>query len=526
MDTIESNNIDINLETKLNNMKNSIEMTPIQSFYSKTNIFVTGGTGFLGKILLEKLLRSCSDLNTIYVLVRTKKGKNMHTRIDELFDDLIFDRLKRECPKFKHKIVGVAGDCSLPHLGLSLQDRRILMDEVHVIFHVAATVKFDEKMKLAVAINVRGPQDIISLSKQMKNLKSFVHVSTAFSNCNQTHIEERIYTPHVESKKLILLAESLSDKILDSVTPSMLDTYPNTYAFTKGVAEDVVKNDGQGLPIGIFRPSIVISTYKEPIKAWINNLYGPTGVCAGSGTGVLRTLHCKPEVNANIVPVDMAVNAMIACGWQIGKSFEDSKKEEKPFDIPVFNYESSNDKPINWGTFMKYSEEYGVAYPSFKAIWFYFLTLQPTLIGYFITQFLLHTLPALIVDGALLCVGKSPMMLKVYRKIHKFSAVISYFCTRNWTFHSQNIRNMLNDMTEKDRDIFFCDLKLLDWREYFTVYLKGIRIYLIQDPMETLPEALKKWKRLYYLHQIIKVLLGFLCLRLLWSLFTFVSSMF
>ncbi|XP_019879594.1 fatty acyl-CoA reductase wat-like [Aethina tumida] len=497
--------------------------TPIQSFYAKTNVFITGATGFLGKILVEKLLRSCPDINTIYVLVRNKKGKNLHTRVDELFDDVIFDRLRTECPKFRHKVVGVAGDCSLPALGLTLHDQKTLIDEVNVIFHVAATVKFDEKLKLAVAINVRGPRDMIELSKRMKQLKSFVHVSTAYSMCNHNYIEERIYTPHVDSHKLVLLAENLPDKILDSVTPALLDKYPNTYAFTKGIAEDMIKCEGRGIPIGVFRPSIVISTYREPIKAWINNLYGPTGVCAGAGTGVLRTMHCHPKVNANIVPVDMVVNAMIACGWEIAKNYEENKLKAD-YEIPVYNYESSNDKPINWGEYMSYSETSGVLYPSVKAIWYYFLTLQPTWIGYFITQLFLHYIPALIVDGALLCVGKSPMMLKVYRKIHKFSSVISYFCTRNWTFHSQRINRMIETMTPEDQEIFFCDLKKLNWAEYFTVYLKGIREYLIQDPMTTLNDARNKWKRLYVLHQTLKVLLGFLCLRLLWSVLQFIQS--
>lgn len=48
-------------------------------------IFLTGGTGFLGKILIEKLLRSFPQIGTIYVLIRPKKGKDMKTRLDEFF---------------------------------------------------------------------------------------------------------------------------------------------------------------------------------------------------------------------------------------------------------------------------------------------------------------------------------------------------------------------------------------------------------------------------------------------------------
>ncbi|CAH1381634.1 unnamed protein product, partial [Tenebrio molitor] len=46
----------------------------IKEFYKEQTIFLTGATGFLGKILIEKLLRQCWDLNKIYVLVLPKKG--------------------------------------------------------------------------------------------------------------------------------------------------------------------------------------------------------------------------------------------------------------------------------------------------------------------------------------------------------------------------------------------------------------------------------------------------------------------
>lgn len=59
----------------------------------------------------------------------------------------------------------------MPGLGLSSSDRTTLTREVSIVFHVAATVRFDEKIKLAVAINVQAPKEIINLSKEMNNLK-------------------------------------------------------------------------------------------------------------------------------------------------------------------------------------------------------------------------------------------------------------------------------------------------------------------------------------------------------------------
>lgn len=71
--------------------------SPIQNFYSGANVLITGGTGFLGKVLMEKLLRSCPDIGSIYLLVRPKKGKDIQERVDQLFDGVVsvYERLIR-----------------------------------------------------------------------------------------------------------------------------------------------------------------------------------------------------------------------------------------------------------------------------------------------------------------------------------------------------------------------------------------------------------------------------------------------
>lgn len=105
--------------------------TPIQNFYKDTAIFITGSTGFIGQLLLEKLLRSCPAISTIYILVRNKKGKNVQSRVDEIFEGPPYERLRKESPKIRNKVVAVEGDCSCPGLGLSVQDRKRLIDEVN-----------------------------------------------------------------------------------------------------------------------------------------------------------------------------------------------------------------------------------------------------------------------------------------------------------------------------------------------------------------------------------------------------------
>ena len=59
-------------------------MVGVIQFFEGQNIFVTGATGFLGKVLLEKLLRACPDVGNIFVLLRPKKGKEPTERVKNI----------------------------------------------------------------------------------------------------------------------------------------------------------------------------------------------------------------------------------------------------------------------------------------------------------------------------------------------------------------------------------------------------------------------------------------------------------
>lgn len=71
------------------------ELSAVQEFYNGQSIFITGGTGFLGKLLIEKLLRTCPGIASIYLLVRPKKGKDVHQRTEEIFDDVVSEGTRR-----------------------------------------------------------------------------------------------------------------------------------------------------------------------------------------------------------------------------------------------------------------------------------------------------------------------------------------------------------------------------------------------------------------------------------------------
>ena len=88
----------------------------------------------------------------------------------------VFSKLRHDNPEVFEKAIPIKGDVMKPRLGLSDEDIDLLSAEVSVVFHSAATVNFDEPMRVALQMNVLGTKRILELSRKMKNLVVSVDV--------------------------------------------------------------------------------------------------------------------------------------------------------------------------------------------------------------------------------------------------------------------------------------------------------------------------------------------------------------
>lgn len=194
----------------------------IADFYKNAHIFITGGTGFVGKVIIEKLLRSCPDLAKIYVLVRSKREKSAEERFIELCDNEIFTRTRQDSPETLSKLVPIAGEVSGDGLTMSESDEEMIKDNVTIVFHVAAAVKFNEELKRAADLNTWGTKHIMDLCSQMVNLKSVVHVSTAYSTPQVQVVGERVYNTDVINKDDFMnVTKLIPIDLLDSVADKL-----------------------------------------------------------------------------------------------------------------------------------------------------------------------------------------------------------------------------------------------------------------------------------------------------------------
>ncbi|XP_029158788.1 fatty acyl-CoA reductase wat-like [Nylanderia fulva] len=504
----------------------------IPQFFAGSNVLITGASGFLGILLVEKLLRCCPDIKKMYVLMRTKKEKSPEERFKEHFNSPVYDKLKEDRPNFNSKVIMIEADVSKLDLGLSPENRKRILD-TNIFFHGAATVRFNEPIRPAVNINVRGTKQFLLLAKEMLNLKAFIYVSTAYSHCVKEFIEEKFYPPPIDTEKMLTLLDILDDEQMEQLTPVLLGKWPNTYTYTKAIAENAVLQYGTGLPICIVRPSIIISTAKEPIPGWINNVYGAAGVVMGAAIGLLRTLHCPPENVAELVPADYVISNLIVASWDTAKrkntllSIENANPEVPATErIPIYNYVSICQNPITWERFLNLNKIYGMQVVSTHVIWYYMLVLNRYKFMHDICVIFLHLIPSIIGDTLLFLIGRKPMLREAYRKINKFNSAISYFSSQQWRFCNEAVIRLWERTNPADRQMFDFNIDNLEWESYLKHMIPGMRVYLVNDPMETLEQGRAKYRKLKIAHYTLITVLSILLIWGILSLMIRIISLF
>ena len=92
----------------------------------------------------------------------------------------------------------------------------------------------------------------------------------------------------------------------------LIGLYPNTYCFTKSMAERAIKERSGTLNVVIVRPSIIIAAYREPLQGWTGNL-AAGGVVVFAGTnGLLKITSYEPETTIDLVPIDYVCNTILS----------------------------------------------------------------------------------------------------------------------------------------------------------------------------------------------------------------------
>uniref|UniRef100_T1JN37 Fatty acyl-CoA reductase n=1 Tax=Strigamia maritima TaxID=126957 RepID=T1JN37_STRMM len=465
---------------------NNSAMTSVSlpEFFENRSVFITGATGFLGKILIEKLLRSCPRVRTVYILLRSKRGKNINSRLDDLIDCKLFQRLNHEQPSAIRKLVPISGDICEPDLGLNPTDVKILVDNVTVVFHLAASIKFNEPLVTAVRSNLLPIRYLLELCHKMMSLVSLVHVSTAFSNCNRSEIEEVIYQPSIHPQKLIELLEWMDDDLVEKMTPHVLGDYPNTYTFTKGLGEYLLIEEGHNLPMSIVRPSIVTASWKEPTCGWIDNYNTVTGFVVAVGKGFVRYLHGDPNCTADLMPADVSVNLMLA----VARETAVNRSEQ----VKVYNCTSGNLNKVTWADVEKHCFHPTGKQTMNGTLRYSSATIRNNHYIYSLLYLWDHYVFARPLDVILKLFGKNIELVRMQDKIRKSMNVLKFFSCNQWKFSSDNVCSLWKSLNAKEKQMFNFDVRQINWPDYLENYVYGCKVFLLKEDASTLALAQKR----------------------------------
>jgi len=517
-------------------LQHSEAQLSIPEYYEGRSIFVTGGTGFMGKILLEKLLRSCPGISQIYVLTRSKRGESPQCRIKQMLEGPLYRKLLASSPDSLKKVIAIRGDVTEANLGMSSSDEKLIEDTVSVIFHVAATVKFDDELPNAIRMNVKGTQSIIELARKVNNLSSLIHVSTAYSHCytswnREAKMGERFY-PMPRSKyntyspdELIAIFEDAKSDGRDK-TKDILGVFPNTYIFTKAWAENIIEQNGNDLPMAVMRPSIVSSAWKEPVPGWVDNLNGPTGMLAAGGAGLMQTIYAKRDKRADLIPVDIACNMLLVLAWKVGTP-NSNQRTTKTIDI--YNCTSGEAVPVTWGEVEK-ALSYFMKYPLENMVWYPYACsngimhcMKNSKFEDRVCRILFHWIPAYVIDFfSFITRVKTVSRLKLTGRMTKAMKVLEYFSTQEWYWDTKNVGLLYDSVSETDRKIYNFTFRGFEgWDRYLEDTMKGTREFAMKSDPTTIDDCKLKLKKFYIAHQVWKVfLLGmfYLLLMRMWQI--------
>lgn len=490
-------------------------------------------------------------------------------------------RLKKEF--LLNKLVAIESDLSKPSLGLNEKDTKTLIDNVSIIFHVAASVKFEAPLEVNMCHNVCATKSLLDLACSFKQLKCFIHVSTAYSNCQLKHIDERIYPMDVPQDPMSL-----------EVTKEMIDNRPNTYTYTKAMAENVASQYASKINVIIVRPSIVMSSIEEPTEGWIDSINGPVGLSVLGALGILQKIKVNSEVVFDLIPVDIVTNALISIAWaatekkqqflpgssptlalpkskhkesesQANAASGSSTKElinvnsacktlsstydnnnctnfrsllksiNKPNNsstssidnldgtVRVFNLTTGSENPCSFYHYFSTGREEAYMKPSARA-------LRPLLkipkqkgmnpTQYFIHKIFSHLLFAYIVDTLLGLFGQKKMVIKAVNRMHHANEMFDFFCSNQWQFVTDNVKKLRTLQTDGDKEVFNSDVRTINWDSYARVGWMGCRRFILKEDDDTIDYAKQRYRIICLVYYLVKIALVISLTALLRSFIT------
>ncbi len=494
--------------------------------YHGRSILLTGGTGFLGTALVEKILRNLPELGCLYLLIRPSRERDAAARFDnDVLGSAAFRRLRRELgdafdEHVSQKVRVLEGDVHAPSLGLGEEDISELSREVDVVIHSAASVVFDAPLDAAVESNVHGTLDLLRLARGWEKRPLFLHISTAYvagmregfapeeppgaTSPNGTTLDPYEEVSHLEGvvreveeasrersllrrfeteakRELGMVGEEeevaervdqlrrawMRERLVERGTERARALgWHDVYTFTKSLAERMVVRERGQTPLVIVRPAIIESSHGEPYPGWIQGSRMADPIIMAFAKGIIREFPGDPESLIDIVPVDHVVNATLAAATR------------RPSAPEVFQVASGDRNPLRYRQLYEHVREYFQENPlrdsggrpiqpsewTFPGRRAVERRLKAELVGLDVAGKVLSRMP----EGHIVADlrGRIARAEKRARMSLYYSRIYGPYSSATATFSTARTALLFESLPPQDREEFPFDITALDWKAW------------------------------------------------------------
>ncbi len=282
------------------------------------HVLLTGVTGFVGKVVLAELLRRRAELGieAITVLIRSKASRSgavvpPSERFDEqVAQSLAFRKLESG---WQRRVTVVAADLESDRCGIASDDLLGLQTRVTHVIHCAASVDFDLPIEEAAAANIKSALNVLELARGCFGLVGMVDVSTAYvAAWREGPVFETLAHLPRPAAELYAAIQSHSRTESELLGES---GHPNTYTYTKCVAEHLLSEQRGAVPLSIVRPSIISVAWREPFAGWIDSAAAFAGCLLYTGLGIVKAWNANPATRLDVVPVDVVADRILQAAF-------------------------------------------------------------------------------------------------------------------------------------------------------------------------------------------------------------------
>ena len=513
------------------------EKLSVRKALAGKRLMLIGVTGFIGKVWLANTLLDLPEIGKLYLLIRGQKTNPAQKRFERMLEESpVFDPVFEKYGDglgalLAEKIEVVEGDVSQPGIGLAPEVAARLGRELDLIVNSSGLTDFNPDLRDALAVNVDSTHHLIEFIRGSDHT-ALLHLSTCYvAGQRDGRVSERLrpnYTPAgaanfdaetewyalhemvesaqeraegpevtAELKKQALdkehAAKGLSGAALENqirknrvrwlknyltqegIKRANALGWPNTYTYTKSLAESLIAKYGAGLPIAIVRPAIVETSVTKPFRGWNEGINTSASLSYLLGTS-FRQLPSNERKRLDIIPVDAVCAGMTLIAAALVERRHD----------PLYQLATSVTNPCDMGRCIELTSLAHRRHYRAQEGLEYWLRLRMDAISVSKARYNRMSAPAqkMIVRTIQTIMSPLPLPNKALAKaernlarVEKLVELFEPFILHNeHDFVADNVEKLSQALAPDERETFGYDTAGLDWWEYWIdIHIPALR---------------------------------------------------